>query len=181
MDIAELNKQNAYSDKVAKAQLYVRNNYKSMSAKEIHDIACKINSYNRPTSYCIIHLHFGLIELVNLIYKLRDTDSEAIDYCLKICDMDIALYDTVRIASIKESGNDFVYTGALQRKIAILEKRGEYLKAIELCDIAIRNRYTKNAHESDSSSFIAQKDRIKKKLDKAQPNLKNIISKPTNK
>ena len=135
--LTEINNQNAYSERTGKVQAYIRENYKTLYAKEIYNKACEINSYNRPTPYCVIHLHYCLIELINLTYTLRDTDNTAIDYCLLICDMDIALYDEVRKVSIKELHDDFVYAGALSRKIIILEKRGEYQQAIEACDLYI--------------------------------------------
>ncbi|MDE7406440.1 MAG: hypothetical protein K2M89_06180 [Clostridiales bacterium] len=174
--ITELNKQNAYGERVGRVQLAVRENYKAMSAKDIYNKACEINSYTRPTLSCVIPLHYALIELINIIYKLRDVADTALDYCLLMCDMDIALYDDVQKATIKESHSSFVFAGSLSRKIIILEKHGEYQEAIRLCDLAISKGYKNAANDENSNSFVKQKNRIMNKL--AKTPAKDTISKP---
>lgn len=164
--IDEINKGNAHSAKIAEIQVYVRENYRNMSAKEIYDQACKMATYDRPTLYCAVNLHYGLIELINLIYKLRDSDDEALDYCLKMCDMDIPLYDDVYKAT-SESINNFVYDGALKRKVLILEKQQEYEAAVKLCDFALSCKYFKNDRLDD---YRSRKVKLQNKLMKHQIN-----------
>lgn len=172
--ISKSNSQNAYSDKITKVQAYVSEHYKTMSAQQINDKACEIQSYPRPTPYCVVHLHYGLISLIELIYKLRDIDSSALDYCLKVCDMDIALYGEVRNVLKNEVHDDRIYVGSLTRKIIILEKRGEYQQAIEACDFGIANGY----QDTSSQSFQARKERLLKKMSKTPTIIKDTVTAP---
>lgn len=169
-DIDECNANNAYHDQIFDIQQTAYDKFDNITAREIYDYANKMIDLPRPTSYCFIHLHYGLISLINLIYKLRDRDEEAIDYCINMCDIDIYLYDDI-YKEIKNDPHPFIYDGSLTRKLIILEKQGDYAAAIELCDWALNTHYF-NTEQLDN--LKARKAKLENKANRTKYN-KTIV------
>lgn len=124
--------------------------------ENIYNMALKAKGLPCQNNYDIVSLHYFYIDIIKLLYQLRDYNDEAIDYCLKTCDLNIGIYPKVA----KEI--EQVYTEALSRKCKILESRKEYTAAIAVCDFAISNGYV----DIDRKSFAFRKDRLLKKIDK---------------
>ena len=102
----------------------------------------------------ITYLHFFYSQTAEIMYRTREKNKSALDYTIKICDLDIDILPLVN--SFIELKNISVY--ALYQKAVILEQQKNYSEAIKTCDLAIK--YNINKFED----FIKRKERIAKKI-----------------
>lgn len=137
---------------------YYFNNFNAVGVYSLTEKAAKINL---DTPYNIVALHYFLIDSIKLLFQLRDKDPAALDLCLKACDLNIAIYHSVR----KEI--DFIYTEALSRKAKIYESRGDFISAIKVCDYGIENNYV----DINRKSYIFRKERLLLRLKKQEKSL----------
>ena len=135
--------------------------------------------------------HFAYIELQDFYYKYRNLDIKYLELCEKYCLKDIesiedanqdyisqsisqiTKYADIRddrtndlkeINKIKNTGFDG-YIPAFKRLAIIEEKRGNYDKAINYCNIAI-NWYTKRKCKEYMEEFKKRKEKYISKRDK---------------
>lgn len=104
----------------------------------------------------IVETHFILLRLINSMYTYRTIDEKTIDYTLSLCQLDIDSFE--ELSKNIESG---ISVPSLTRAIIICEKRRDYQKAIDYCDIGIKYNYL-----DDKLSFEIRKSKLLKKLGK---------------
>lgn len=97
-----------------------------------------------------IDLHFFYNDTIDFVYKLRENEPTAIDYCLSLCDSDIAILPKISLSDAS--------IPSLTRKVIILEKQKKIEEAIQLCDYAIEHNYLDN-----KKSFNLRKIKLQKK------------------
>lgn len=149
--------------------------FDEVSEKELLDSLNKTNEN-------LLQRHFILISLQDFYYKYRDLDQKYINYCIKYCLLDIEnlsemenqyinteierakeYAEIMEIPFSKQEENKIRETGfigripAFNRLSIIYEKQKNYLKAIEICDIAIAFK-----HEADV--YSERKEKLIKKM-----------------
>lgn len=114
--------------------------------------------------------HFTLLKVLEKLYILRKENPMVYDLCLQICDLDFQNMENF----IKACNSDLSYGESAScdrfnspihlvtptKAAIILEKKGEIMSAIEICNIAIRW----NVWDSGNKSFEVRKARLEKKL-----------------
>lgn len=118
-----------------------------LSLTEITNKIKEVESYGIQSKDQLISLHFFYNDVLNRIYSLRNEDSEAIDYCLQICEHDINILPKISLTNTS--------IPSLTRKAIILEKQHKIDEALDVCDYAIENNYF-----DDKKSFLFRKNRL---------------------
>ena len=154
--IEENNYNNDYIDSLRKIENQIIEAYQNNDIDTAALLLNNAENLSRRTFKNSVSLHFFYQDLADFIYSIRATYIDAIDDCIYICDKDIAL-----IASINFGAGCSITT--VTRKAIILEKEKEYLKAIELCDYAIKKDYLDN-----KKSFSIRKARLVSKLEESK-------------
>ena len=114
--------------------------------------------------------HFTLLKILEKLYMLREENPIVYDLCLQICDLDFQnMENFIKACNSDPFGDkhdscerfnspiDLVTT---TKAAIILEKKGDLMSAIEICNMAIRW----NAWDSGKKSFEERKARLEKKL-----------------
>lgn len=114
--------------------------------------------------------HFTLLKILEKLYMLREENPAVYDLCLQICDLDFQNMenfikacnsDTLsdKNASCDRFSSPLVLVTTTKAAI-IMEKKGDLMSAIEICNMAIRW----NAWDSGKKSFEERKARLEKKM-----------------
>jgi len=106
-----------------------------------------------------IDRHFVYNGLIKLYYKLRDERTDAMEKCIYYCKEDIRQLQKFLKAYEKEYGDIPQCPSVIQLAI-IYEKNGEFQKAIDLCNFAIRLRLK----DGTKSGFHGRSTKLEKKL-----------------
>ncbi len=115
-----------------------------------------------------IDRHFAYNYLIELYYKLRDDQPDAIEKCVKYCTEDIASIDAFIHASgqadcvLGISGGNVIIPRipSFERLAIIYEDRGDLHEAIRICKQAIKL----GLHDSTKGGFEGRLARIERKL-----------------
>jgi len=112
--------------------------------------------------------HFTYLSLIELFYKQRNTQPDAINKCIKYCKEDIEHLEEFMEAwkndelKIGRNENDIRYPRipSFQRLAIIYEKQGKIKEAIEICNMVLR--YEKN-NDYEKSDFEKRLTKLQKK------------------
>lgn len=100
--------------------------------------------------------HFTYNELIDVYYKQRDDQEDAIEKCIEYCKKDIEIADEF----VDEFG-EVPRIPSFKRLAIIYEKQGRYEEAIEVCERALNIGTT----DGTKGGFEGRKERLRKKID----------------
>ncbi len=100
--------------------------------------------------------HFTYNELIDVYYKQRDEQDDAIEKCIEYCEKDIEIADDF----VDELG-DVPRIPSFKRLAIIYENQERYEEALDVCDQALEIRTT----DGTKGGFEGRKERIRKKMD----------------
>jgi tetratricopeptide (TPR) repeat protein len=107
-----------------------------------------------------IYRHLTYNALIDLYYGLRDKRKDAIKNCEFYCKEDIKhLQNPEVLKTFKEEWDGLPYCPSFTRLAIIYEKNGEYGKAIETCEIAVKLGF----EEDTKSGYSGRIMKLKKK------------------
>lgn len=115
--------------------------------------------------------HFIILRVIEKLYMLRDENPDVYDMCLDVCS-----YDINNMENFIEQDNRTIFGNVKSRErlecpfylvtptraAIILEKKGDLVSAIGVCDLAIKW----NALDLNGKRFDERKARLEKKLQK---------------
>lgn len=107
----------------------------------------------------VIARHFFLLDALDMMYGLRDEDSEAYMACITICEYDMLSID----ALCRAMGRSFNMVSPT-RACIIFERFGMYEDALEICDTCIERGVLDGSHKT----FHARRERLAKKMQKGE-------------
>lgn len=108
-----------------------------------------------------IHRHLTYNALIELYYGLRDEKKDAIENCIFYCKEDIKhLQKRDVLDTFKEEWGGLPMCPSFIRLAIIYEKNGEYEKAIETCNSALKL----GLEDDTKSGFSGRIKRLKKKI-----------------
>lgn len=83
----------------------------------------------------VLDRHFALGNQCGLVYRWRDVFPGALDQVVKICELSISFHEEAAVACKEKFGS--IPAHACFRQLRIIEeKRGNYERALELCEMA---------------------------------------------
>ncbi len=103
--------------------------------------------------------HFLLLSIISETYKLRKTDPATKELCEKIAWMHLKELPGI-IQHLKSSTAELPRISTFQNLASLLTEKGEYQKAIEVCELAI----SYGLSDKTQGGFQGRIDRIKKKM-----------------
>lgn len=105
--------------------------------------------------------HLTYNALIRLYYGLRDEKKDAIENCIFYCKEDIKhLQKKDVLDTFKEEWGGLPMCPSFIRLAIIYEKNGEYEKAIETCNTALKL----GVEDDTKSGFLGRIERLKKKI-----------------
>lgn len=107
----------------------------------------------------LIDRHFLLMGIVDQTYKNR-SDTENAALLQKVAEMHLSEFPTIKPALEKEMDGILPRVTTFQKYATFLTEKGEYEKAIEVCEQAIAH----GLHDGTKSGFEGRIERIKKKM-----------------
>jgi len=118
-----------------------------------------------------IDRHFAYNVLIDLYYKRRDEQEDAVEKCIHYCKEDIArLTEFLKYDKRDNYGGKYYppQCPSIQRLAIIYEKNGQYQEAIDLCNLGIRL----GLKEDTKGGYQGRIEKLKKKLnEKIQKNI----------
>jgi hypothetical protein len=123
------------------------------------DLARMISATNQQTNP--IDGHFLLMGIVNQTYKDRKKQDMG-KLCAEIAEKHLAEFPNIAPALKKDMGGELPRVTTFQHYATLLTERGEYKRAIEVCEEALRY----GLHDNTKGGFEARIDRIKRKQKK---------------
>jgi len=123
------------------------------------DLARMISATNQQTNP--IDRHFLLMGIVNQTYKDRKKPDMG-KLCAEIAEKHLAEFPNIAPALKKDMGGELPRVTTFQHYATLLTERGEYKRAIEVCEEALRY----GLHDNTKGGFEARIDRIKRKQKK---------------
>jgi len=106
-----------------------------------------------------IDRHFTYNTLIQLYYKLRNEKKDTLGKCIHYCNEDIKRLSEFLEAYKKEYG-DIPQCPSIIQLAIIYEKNGEFQKAIDLCNFAVRL----GLKDGTKQGFEGRKVKLEKKL-----------------
>lgn len=103
-----------------------------------------------------IDTHFVYNDLIDFYYRQRETKADALELCEKYCWLDVELAPKVLECDWLKDAR----LPSFQRLAIIYEKRGQYDKAIEICERAL----ALGLNDGTKTGFEGRIKRLKKKL-----------------
>lgn len=103
-----------------------------------------LNEYQKHKGGRASYEYFAALPLINFYYKYRDLDEKYLQLCIQYCNICISLLDAKDMQSCIESG---IKIPAFQRLVIIFEKQGDYTKAIEIAEQAMKYDREKTYYE----------------------------------
>lgn len=116
-------------------------------------MARAINQQTNP-----IDRHFLLMEIVNQTYKNRK-DPDMAKLCVEMAEKHLAEFPNIAPALKKDMGGVLPRVTTFQHYATLLSERGDYQRAMEVCEEALRY----GLHDNTKGGFEARIDRIKRK------------------
>lgn len=116
-----------------------------------------IDALERKTN--LIDRHFLLMSIVDQTYKNR-SDPENAELLRKVAEIHLAEFPKIKPALKKEMDGILPRVTTFQKYATFLTDKGEYEKAIEVCEQAIAY----GLHDGTKSGFEGRIDRIKKEM-----------------
>lgn len=111
----------------------------------------------------LMDIHYALNGLVEYYYSNRDSPPVNADFCIQYCKEDIDLFPQLHPLFMADLGS-VPRIPAFQRLAMMYDHKGEYQKAIEICDLGIKY----GLEDGTQGGFVARKERLQKKLE-AEP------------
>lgn len=106
----------------------------------------------------LIDRHFLLQNLVAETYKRR-SEPEMAELCAKVAEMHLAELPRIIPALKKDMGGEVPRISTFQHFATLLTERGEYERAISVCEDALRRQL----HDGTKGGYQGRIERIKKK------------------
>lgn len=148
---------NNYDFREITSLIYIGNQTKNYS------IAYKSISYlydNNISGRNPVDIHFFYNECIALYYKPKNVDLLDIEKTKKYCylDIELSLKEEEIIRSIGDG--DFPFMPSFKQLAIILEKEKNYIKAIRVCEIAIKL----NLDDKTKGGYIKRLEKLKKNI-----------------
>lgn len=121
------------------------------------DIAKMRAALNTKTN--LVDRHFLLMTLVDETYKRRKDDLEAKEFCAQVAEQHIEEFPNIKPALVKSFDGILPRVTTFQKYATLLTEKGDYKRAIEVCEIAI----SYGLHDGTKGGFEVRIDKIKKK------------------
>ncbi|MBG13797.1 MAG: hypothetical protein CL553_11855 [Alcanivorax sp.] len=147
----------------SESKIYVTRQGQSMEADNVFhawtsgSLRKMIDALESKTN--LIDRHFLLMGIVDQTYKNR-SDTENAALLQRVAEMHLAEFSTIKPALEKEMDGVLPRVTTFQKYATFLTEKGEYEKAIEVCEQAIAHRL----HDGTKSGFEGRVQRIKKKM-----------------
>lgn len=116
-----------------------------------------VDALERKTN--LVDRHFLLMSIVDQTYKTR-SNTENAELLRKVAEIHLAEFPKIKPALKKEMDGILPRVTTFQKYATFLADKGEYEKAIEVCEQAIAH----GLHDGTKSGFEGRIERIKKKM-----------------
>lgn len=108
----------------------------------------------------LVDRHFLLMTLVDETYKRRKVDLEARELCAKIAELHLGEFPEIKPALMMSLNGILPRVTTFQQYATLLAERGNYKRAVEVCDIAISH----GLYDGTKGGFEARIVRLRNKI-----------------